>query len=363
MRVRHVMITAAIAGLFAACASSGSDDGKPEQPVYGTVCEARCACEDCSGDKEGLCEAEQDAIAKRSEKRCQDEHTAYVDCVRLEGRCVDGHHLAEVCNVQAAALLGCLDPTGHCPSAGDGICDEPQGTGNCPAGTDPADCLSFCPFTGNGTCDEPEGTGRCPAGTDVEDCKIAPCDRVQDGVCDEPEPEGTGLCAEGTDVADCAVTTCSETNNGVCDEPEGTGLCAEGTDVADCAIVEPCGYTNNGQCDEPEGTGLCAEGTDIADCNAPSTCDDLDACGDNTGGCVACANAGSCADELDACTLNNDCVEFNKCIVSCEDGDSACIVDCVDRYSEGANVYYNYDACLNCDECYYSCGNASVFGC
>ncbi|WP_437746769.1 latent transforming growth factor beta-binding protein [Sorangium sp. So ce302] len=330
MRVRHVMITAAIAGLFAACASSQSDDGKTEPPVYGTVCEARCACEDCSGDEEGLCEAEEEAIAKRAEERCQDEHAAYIDCVRLEGRCVDGHHLAEVCNAHAAALQGCLDPTGHCPSADDGICDEPQGTGKCPAGTDPADCLSSCPLTGNGTCDEPQGTGRCPAGTDVDDCKLAPCDRVQDGACDEPE---------------------------------GTGLCAEGTDVADCAVGAPCASTNNGECDEPEGTGLCEEGTDLADCNATLACDDLDECGSDTSGCIGCAVQGSCADELDACTLNDDCILFAQCAVTCEDGDDACFTACMDRHPDGARLYLDYDTCVNCDECYYSCGNASILGC
>lgn len=329
MRVRHVMITAAIAGLFAACASSGGDGGKTE-PVYGTVCEARCACEGCSGDQQGLCEAEQDAIAERSEERCQDEYTAYIDCVRLEGRCVDGHHLAEVCNVHEEALLDCLDSTDRCPSAGDGICDEPQGTGNCPAGTDPADCLSVCPSTGNGTCDE---------------------------------PEGTGACAEGTDVADCAATTCPQANNGECDEPEGTGLCEEGTDVADCAVDEPCATTDNGECDEPGGTGLCEAGTDTADCNAPLTCDDLDECGDDSKGCIGCANAGSCADELDACTINDDCIEFTRCVVTCADDDDACFRACMDGHQDGADLYSNYDRCVNCTECYFSCGNASIFGC
>ncbi|WP_437737533.1 latent transforming growth factor beta-binding protein [Sorangium sp. So ce1335] len=386
------MTTAALAGWFAACASSGG--GEAGEPVYATVCEARCACEDCSEDNDGLCEAEQEAIAERAERRCQEEHTAYIECVRLEGRCVDGHHLAEVCNVAAAALLGCLEPDDrdHCPTAGDGICDEPGGTGDCPAGTDPADCLSFCPFTGNGICDEPENTGRCPAGTDVKDCKLPPCDHVMDGVCDEPEgtdrcakgtdvvdcaestcpdvdngvcdePEGTGFCAEGSDAADCALWTCADVDNGVCDEPEGTGFCAEGTDVDDCKVEEPCFYTNNGECDEPEGTGLCAEGSDVNDCRDAATCDALRTCGSETSGCVACANEGSCADELEACTGNDDCVGFTQCVVSCEDGDDSCLEACVDDHTTGATLYFLYDDCVNCNECYYSCGGESVFGC
>lgn len=393
MRVRHVMTTAALAGWFAACASSGGSE--PAEPVYATVCEARCACEDCSGENDGLCEAEQEAIAERAERRCQDEHAAYVECVRLEGRCVDGHHLAEVCNAAAAALLGCLEPDdrAHCPTAGDGICDEPGGTGECPAGTDPADCLSFCPFTGNGICDEPENTGRCPAGTDVADCKLPPCDHVMDGVCDEPEgtrrcaegtdvvdcakptcpdvdndvcdePEGTGACAEGTDVADCASEElCSTTNDGECDEPEGTGICAEGTDAADCRVEARCPTTNNGECDEPEGTGLCVEGTDVNDCLDFASCDNLRVCDSGSTGCVTCANEGSCADELAACTIDDGCFYFTQCVVSCEDGDHVCVNACEERQPGGAALYRDYDNCLMCEECYFSCGGASVFGC
>jgi hypothetical protein len=53
-------------------------------------------------------------------------------------------------------------------------------------------------------------------------------------VCDEPE--GSGTCPEGTDAADCDVPpTCATTNNGVCDEPEGSATCPEGTDAADCS--------------------------------------------------------------------------------------------------------------------------------
>ncbi|WP_437819803.1 latent transforming growth factor beta-binding protein [Sorangium sp. So ce1078] len=360
MRVRHVMITAALVSSFAACASSDRGEGDP--PVYATVCEARCACEDCSGDSDGLCEAEQEAIEKQAEERCQDQHAAYVDCVRLEGRCVDGHHLAEVCNVHAAALLGCLEPSDrdHCPSAGDGICDEPQGTDTCPVGTDPADCLSFCPYTGNGICDEPENTGRCPAGTDVDDCKLVPCASVQDGTCDEPE--GTGHCDEGTDVLDCTVMTCSEANNGVCDEPEGTGLCDEGTDAADCPAGEPCPTTNDGVCDEPEGTGGCDEGSDVADCTiAPVACDDIAVCGNDTSGCIACANEGSCADELQACTISDDCFFLTQCMVTC--ASDACVDECLDAYPDGLETYYNYDTCVNCEQCYYSCGASGAFEC
>ncbi|WP_437692991.1 latent transforming growth factor beta-binding protein [Sorangium sp. So ce176] len=360
MRVRHVMATAALAVGFAACASSGA--GEPLEPVYATVCEARCACEDCSGDNDGLCEAEQDALTDRAEERCQDEHTEYIECVRLEGRCVDGHHVAEVCDEAEAALLGCLDlgDEEHCSTAGDGICDEPEGTGACPAGTDPDDCRSLCPSTGNGVCDEPENTGLCPAGTDVEDCALPRCEYVMDGTCDEPE--GTNRCPEGTDVDDCAAPTCADTNDSECDEPEGTGTCAEGTDVDDCA-VEPCLTTNDGECDEPEGTGTCAEGTDVNDCNDLGTCDNLRSCGNETSGCVACANEGSCADALEACVSNDECVYFRQCAVTCAKGDAACLSVCESQRPAGASMYRLYDRCVHCSECRISCNKRGLFGC
>ena len=81
------------------------------------------------------------------------------------------------------ATAGCAEepakaPT--CATANNGVCDEPHGTGKCPAGTDKADCTPkdagakdgsvACGYRNDGTCDEPQGTGYCPAGTDPEDC-------------------------------------------------------------------------------------------------------------------------------------------------------------------------------------------------
>ncbi|AUX42558.1 latent transforming growth factor beta-binding protein [Sorangium cellulosum] len=351
MRIRHVMITFAVASLFAACASSEGGGGGDE-PTYATVCLARCACEECSADDEERCQDEQDAIEDTAEQeRCDDELLAYNECVRLEGRCVNGHHVAEVCNVQAAALAGCLRPDESCPTAGDGVCDEAQGTGLCPTGTDPADCLSYCPYTGNGKCDGPEGSGLCPPGTDVDDCKLPPCEYTEDGTCDEPE--GTDRCVEGTDVVDCAAVLCETQNNDVCDEPEGTDRCPEGTDVADCA-ARTCSRTNNGVCDEPEGTDLCDEGTDVADCSGAASCDAPDVSCD---ACNECANEAGCADELDACIIDDFCALFVECMASCGDND-ACLEDCAAAYPSGSDLYADYATCVMCDECYVSCGGA-----
>jgi hypothetical protein len=48
------------------------------------------------------------------------------------------------------------------------VCDEPEGSGTCPEGSDPTDC--FCATKNNGVCNEPEGTDTCPEGSDSPDC-------------------------------------------------------------------------------------------------------------------------------------------------------------------------------------------------
>ncbi|MGK4005183.1 latent transforming growth factor beta-binding protein [Sorangium sp. So ce1036] len=298
MRVGHGMITAALAGLFAACAGPvggvGGGQAQTETPTHETVCAARCACAGCSAEDEALCSAEQEAAGERAEQaQCQDELTAYTECVRLEGRCVDGQHVTDACDVHAAALSRCLDAADpSCPTVDNGICDELQGTGRCPAGTDAADCRPRCPYTGDGVCDEPHGTGRCPAGTDTADCG----------------------------------SFCPSTNDGICDEPEGTRRCAEGTDAGDC--------------------------------NRSSECDILRDCGDVSTGCTACAIEKGCSDELDACSSDDACIAFTQCAVTCEDDDDLCLGDCEARHPAGAALFTTYMTCVTCDYCYISCGGA-----
>jgi hypothetical protein len=100
-----------------------------------------------------------------------------------------------------------------------------------------------CPYTDDGECDEPEGLGFCPEGTDVNDCSGGgTCPYTEDGDCDEPE--GLGLCPEGTDQVDCACqnspgNTCMFACDMECDEGNGTGLCPAGSDASDCANYPP----------------------------------------------------------------------------------------------------------------------------
>jgi hypothetical protein len=59
---------------------------------------------------------------------------------------------------------GCDDA---CPMAGDGVCDEPSGTGLCAVGCDSIDCT--CAEDVPGRCDESFGSA-CPPGADADDC-------------------------------------------------------------------------------------------------------------------------------------------------------------------------------------------------
>ncbi|EYF05099.1 peptidase S1 and S6, chymotrypsin/Hap [Chondromyces apiculatus DSM 436] len=219
----------------AACASGTTIDSGPREP---TLCDLRCDCEGCTADEYDEC-AEDEALLQEAidENECQDEFEAFFTCYTGAAVCEDETiEVPNSCVPELGELNQCVTPEPACSTLSDGICDEPEGTGTCPEGSDAVDCATptTCATTNNGVCDE---------------------------------PEGTATCSEGTDVADCTPTgTCNYTNDGYCDEPEGSGLCPEGTDVNDCMPTATCPYTNDGECDEPEGTGLCPEGSDPGDC-------------------------------------------------------------------------------------------------
>ncbi|HRI64279.1 MAG TPA: hypothetical protein PK156_08570, partial [Polyangium sp.] len=111
---------------------------------------------------------------------------------------------------------------GMCPFSNNGVCDEPQGTGQCPPGTDFNDCnIGMCPFTNNGVCDEPQGTGQCPAGTDFNDCATMSCLRCADFISNGAQ--GT-LCPESKLVFDnLLMCMCS----GPCQVECGNNFCID----------------------------------------------------------------------------------------------------------------------------------------
>jgi hypothetical protein len=198
---------------------------------------------------------------------------------------------------EAAPMVCALPETvGVCIYADDGICDEPEGTDLCAEGTDPVDCDGHGSNSDSDSGDTDDSDDSDSGDTDDSDSgdTSGTCPSYGDGVCDEPE--GTGFCAEGTDPLDCEPEggstggdECPYAGDGECDEPEGTGYCAEGTDPLDCGDTGgTCPWENDGVCDEPEGTGDCDEGTDPLDCDgeegvcgdgivqAGEQCDDLD---------------------------------------------------------------------------------------
>jgi hypothetical protein len=126
---------------------------------------------------------------------------ALSDCIRAYGPDCDA--IGSSCNSQAQGVIASCSNE-PCPWTNDDECDEPEGTGYCPEGTDAADCTG-CGFTLDGDCDEPEGLDLCPEGTDVVDCACPEqgpgntCEWNCDAVCDQPD-----LCETGTDEYDCA---------------------------------------------------------------------------------------------------------------------------------------------------------------
>jgi hypothetical protein len=110
--------------------STGCNDGECSclgQPTAGTVCE-RAASVIC------VCSAELDGIP------CSADDTA-----QLVQQCEDGLGAFEcyaefIDDVPEVCELLFLGDLCTCPWTDDGECDEPEGTGICPEGTDPGDC-------------------------------------------------------------------------------------------------------------------------------------------------------------------------------------------------------------------------------
>jgi hypothetical protein len=297
MNVRRFFVaTLPVLVMFAACEEDRR--GGSDSP---SLCEELCSCEQCDQTAEDACRAEQDALQAQAEAaNCTAELDDFVDCAAENNQCLNGQfQVSADCGAAQSTYLACLGG-GPCPSAGDGVCDE---------------------------------------------------------------PEGTGLCAEGTDPADCGGGGCPTTNDGICDEPEGTGSCPEGTDVVDCG-GGGCPTTNNGVCDEPEGTGTCPEGTDAVDCSGPVTCDSLGDCvacqqcaTDPGGPCndelVACQNDVNCS-QLAICIGDCDtqCGADQACFDTCVNG----VGGCAETYQAGIPGYNALVDCAVVQECSLSCG-------
>jgi hypothetical protein len=200
-------VAGAIAMALAACQGDVKTSATGPGASY---CDVVCSCEGCSSAELESCSEEIKGLSDMADQAgCGMPFSSYLGC--LEGAsCENGLADESGCSDKYTALSQCLNAAPGCPSAGDGVCDEPEGTGACAEGSDPADCAPPpppCSTLGNGVCDEPEGTNTCPEGTDQADCEEPPppCSTLGNGVCDEPE--GTNTCPEGTDAADCVVAS------------------------------------------------------------------------------------------------------------------------------------------------------------
>lgn len=167
------------------CATPG--DGVCEEASMGGACADGTDMFDC-----GYCVYEADGECDEPEGTgfCPEGSDA-LDCCATPG---DG--VCEEDGMGGACPAGSdLFDCNYCPTIEDGVCDEVEVIGGlCPPGTDTFDC---CATPKDGFCEEENG--KCPAGSDVWDCGYCPW--AGDGECDEPE--GTDLCGETTDPEDC----------------------------------------------------------------------------------------------------------------------------------------------------------------
>jgi len=158
---------------FAAC---GSDQPQTPQQKY---CTAKCNCNNCTSSESAKCL--DDIINLGTEARgadCKDPYDAYLTCLNGDGVCTDGDFDESACFNEETDLNSCIKPPPACATVKNGICNEPppKGDGTCATGTDTEDCKApTCPTAGDGVCDEPQGTGKCAQGTDPIDCPCTKC--------------------------------------------------------------------------------------------------------------------------------------------------------------------------------------------
>ena len=256
MKLSHILVPALILSMFAGCDEKRRRK-KHDDPA--SACDAICECEACTDAELEACQAQEQATEDQaSQAGCDDELDAYLECAAESGECVNGQYGAVGCDDELAAYATCGGS--GCPTANDGTCDEPEGTGTCAEGTDPIDCGGgTCATTNNGVCDEPEGTGTCAEGTDVADCSgPQSCDSM--GVCGDFQSGCIACAVEST----CSLQyntcvnsqTCLEYNNCInacsdqacydmCDSQYPTGS-AQFNDAANCVLCDACPISCDG---------------------------------------------------------------------------------------------------------------------
>jgi hypothetical protein len=251
----------------------------------------------------------------------------------------------------------CAAPADPCPTTDNGMCDEPQGTGNCASGTDKKDCcerpkgfacdlVQQCGCQADATCylDTATQVGTCSApiaGTRKrgEHCSSPTgceaglvCTVSSFNVC-------TSYCRENADCgpnAGCFITSANPYGFCVdkCSRGEDTSSCAQ--DLVCATLPIPRGdycwkpltdcnaLRRDGICDEA--SGVCAKGTDPEDCCKPPTstskCNPFEQCGCEPNSGMYCqlasdrsfqCGAGGPKKRGDACENISECGEGTIC--------------------------------------------------
>jgi len=182
--------------------------------------------------------------------------------------------------------------TQPCAYQNDGDCDEPEGTGLCPEGSDPTDCGGGGSTSSPGTSGQPPTTGSDdgnPSCTPAGDmCGADAC--CADATCVNFDPEGSYCAAFCSSGSECGSCCCGATT-------DGTGVCAFSN------------YCDGIQSNCPSGGGC---GIGFSTCIVSSQCCDGD-CLESVSGNSLC---------YDRCFSNSDCA--TGC---CNDGPNGKICD------------------------------------
>jgi hypothetical protein len=135
----HFFMAVTFLMAFAACGGDVKTSATEPEPRF---CEKLCACEGCSDLELDTCEDNQEDTKRiADEEGCGASFASYLSCAAAAS-CKDGKFDVDGCNNQQAALSQCLGSTPTCPTVGNGVCDEPEGSNTCAEGSDPNDCAT-----------------------------------------------------------------------------------------------------------------------------------------------------------------------------------------------------------------------------
>ncbi len=249
-------VEAATVLCFAGCGAAGPGPGDAE--CGDGVCGPDESCASCPGDC-GFCAGSGDCCAPHDAPACASQATTQCVC-DLDAYCCQVEWDA-LCVEQAAddCAAGCA----MAPQCGDGVCDDVEDCGACPADCGPCDPGDCCQARADAGCEVPS-LEACVCQADPFCCATA----------------WDSLCVLG------AIDTCAAT----CDAPAptcGDGLCDGAESCATCP--DDCGAC---------GGGDCCDAADAPGCGDPAV--EACVCADDTY-CCQVAWDDQCADAAPAC--------------------------------------------------------------